>query len=116
MQKIYLYQIIIILIAGYFIINRLIRFIKKEKSQSFLKLGAIITIWFSVIFISFFSKLLNNFLNNLGLGVFSLIFIGFIVVFILIFRLLSLIEKLERDITEIVRKEALKPLSKKHEK
>ena len=112
MQKIYLYQIIIILIAGYFIVNRIIKFLKKEKSQSLIKLAATIIIWTSVIFISFFSKTLTNFLNNLGLGVFSLIFIGFIIVFILIFRLLSFIEIIEKNITEIVRKEALKDLSK----
>lgn len=112
MQKIYLYQIIIILIAGYFIVSRIIKFIKKEKSQSLIKLTATIIIWASVIFISFFSKTLNNFLDNLGLGVFSLIFIGFIIMFILIFRLLSFIEILEKNITEIVRKEALKDLSK----
>lgn len=112
MQTIYLYQIIIIIIAGYYIVNRIIKFIKKEKSQSVLKLGTTIIIWSSIILVSFFSKTLNSFLNNLGLGLFSLIFIGFILVFIIIFRLLSIIETLEKNITEIVRKEALKDLNK----
>lgn len=107
-------QILIALISLSYIINSALRFFRREKRHSFLKFATTILIWATIFFISVFPNEFKAFLSYLGLegDINFMIFTGFIIVFILIFRLLTIIEGLEQNITEIVRKEALKHLRK----
>lgn len=107
-------RIILAFISLVFIIQRFIRYIKKEKAQTFFKLTSTTVIWGSVFLISLYPQFAYLISKKLGFGdnLNTLIFLGFILVFFLIFRLLRTIEKLEKDITEIVRKDALKSLKK----
>jgi len=64
---------------------------------------ATIFIWSGVSYTALFKLGSENNLN-------TFFFIGFVIVFFILFRLLSILEKNERLLTEIIRKEALKDL------
>lgn len=105
-------RIVLITISFLIIINQLIRFYKKEKGQTYFKLISTLFIWISILLISALPNIASFVSSKLGFGdnLNTLIFIGFIVVFLLVFKLLDIIERLERNITEIVRKQALKEI------
>jgi len=104
------YKIIVILISSYFIVRQLYKFLNREQYQSFIKFIATIIVWGGVIVFISVPGLSHFISEKLGLGknLNTLIFTGFILVFILIFKLISIIEKVEKNITDIVRKEALR--------
>lgn len=108
-------QLIISVISFFYILNSTLRFFRREKRHSFLKFITTVIVWLAILLISVFPKIFKYILSLLGLSgdINFIIFAGFIIVFILIFRLLSIIEGLERNITEIIRKEALKKLNEK---
>lgn len=109
--EINLATLIIACIAAYFVLDRLGRYWKHERTQTFFKLFVTAFVWIPVFIISIFPGIAYSAIKSLGMENFnSVIFSGFVVVFILIFKLLSIIERLEHNITEIVRKEALKDL------
>ncbi len=115
MQKINFVQIILVLVSLFFILDRIVKFVKRERSQSLFKFFATIIIWSTILVISLFPELAYTISRTLGMGtnLNTLIFAGFIVVFAIIYKLLGIIERLERHITEIIRKEALKDIIKK---
>jgi hypothetical protein len=105
-------SLILLIFSLYSIGERSIRFFRKEQNQSVFKLVATIFIWGGISYIAFFPIRVRQFSERLGFGdnLNTLIFFGFIVVFFILFRLLSILEKNERLLTEIIRKEALKDL------
>lgn len=104
-----IYQIILGLVALLFISNGLIKFFSKESKQTLFKLFSVIIIWGIIFAFSVFPQATHVVSKKLGFGenLNTLIFTGFVAVFIILFKLLNIIEKLERNISEIVRKEAL---------
>ena len=109
-----IYQIILGLIALIFIINGILRFAKGEKYQTLFKLFSTLLIWGVIFVFSIFPEFSHFISTKIGLGenLNTLIFIGFVMLFIIIFKLLNTVENLERDITEIVRNEALNKINK----
>lgn len=105
-------SLILLIFSLYSIIERIVRYIRREQNQSTFKLIATIFIWGGITYIAFFPIRVRQFSERLGFGdnLNTLIFFGFIVVFFVLFRLLSILEKNERLLTEIIRKEALKDL------
>lgn len=112
------YQIVIIFIAFLFITDRAIKFTKQEHRQSFLKFIIMICIWSSVLLLILFPNLAHTISLSLGMGenLNTMIFIGFIIVFGIIYKLLNIIERMEKEITSIVRRDALKEITKNHDK
>lgn len=94
------------------ILSRIIRFIQKEQGQTLFKLLMTVGVWGTVSYISLFPNHIRFVSRQLGFGenLNTFIFFGFVVVFVILFRLLSLLEKNERMLTEIIRKQALKDL------
>jgi len=111
---IYLYQIIVVAISATMIHKGVSNFIKKETGQTFLKLFTRIFVWGGIATVAIFPKITNVFAEIIGLkgNINAVILTGFLLVFLMIFKLLSAIEKLEQNISKLTRKEALKDLKK----
>ncbi len=107
-------QILISLIAVYFLYNGIHRFFRRERSQTFFKLLMTLVIWLAILLFALFPKLSHLVTKELGFGdnLNTLIFIGFIMLFIIVTKLLTIVERIERNVSEIVRKEALSKLEK----
>jgi len=105
-------QLVLAIISLFFLGNRIIRFSRKERTQTGFKLLMTLVVWGGVLFTSLFPVTVHTISRSLGLGdnLNTLIFFGFVVVFIVLFKLLASIEKVERSLTEVVRREALKDL------
>ncbi|KKP36571.1 MAG: hypothetical protein UR27_C0017G0017 [Candidatus Peregrinibacteria bacterium GW2011_GWA2_33_10] len=72
-------------------------------------------VWGGVIFIIFWPNLTDKFADFLGIkrGIDVFVYFGIIVLFYLIFRSYIKIEEMEREITKLVRKMAIKELKDK---
>ncbi len=94
------------------IVSRIIRFIHKEQGQTIFKLLMTISIWGTISYIALFPAHIRFLSRQLGFGenLNTFIFFGFVAISVLLFRLLSIVEKLERQLTDIIRKNALKDL------
>ena len=113
-MRITLYQCILAAIAAGIIILRTIRFVRREQTQSLVKYITVVGIWGSIGAISLFPQIAHFIRITFGFGenFNTIIFIAFVILFALYFRLLSVVEKIESTITEIIRKEALKGIKK----
>lgn len=114
-EKIHLYQIVITAIATIMIYQGIVNFIKGKTSQTFLKLLIRITVWGGMALIALFPNFTNTLAKIIGLqgNINAVILTGFILIFLIIFKLLSAIERLEQQISEVTRKESLKDINQK---
>lgn len=105
-------QLIVVVYCAVVIINRTLRFVRREPNQSLPKLITIIGIWGMIGAITLYPQIAHWIRKELGLGenFNTEIFIAFVMLFALYFRMLTIIEHLETTITELVRKEALRGL------
>lgn len=110
-----LLQLILTLLASAMILQGLIRYVKREQRQTFFKLAANIIIWGAVLTFTLFPLFSHTITRNLGFGenLNTLIFLGFVVIFLVITKIIRIIERIEGNISEIVRKEALDKLNNK---
>jgi len=115
MGNISIYQILLSAISLIFIVNELFKFFRRESGQTLLKFVVIELVWISILTLTLFPGLSRYISQKLGFGenLNTLIFVGFVFVFIIIFRLLSVIEKNEKNLSELVRKEALEKLKER---
>jgi hypothetical protein len=107
-------QIILVLLASFMILHGLARYIKREQGQSFFKLAANVIIWSVILIFTLFPAFSHTLTRDLGLGenLNTLIFLGFVVIFFVITKIIRIIERVEQNISEIVRKEALDKINK----
>ncbi|MDD3662108.1 MAG: DUF2304 domain-containing protein [Candidatus Dojkabacteria bacterium] len=110
---------IIGLIALSFLSSSISRFLRRAHTATWFKLMASAIIWISVLVLSIFPSVTHEINRIFGFGenLNTLIFLGFVIVFIIVFKLLSIIERTERTVTDLVRKDALRNMIKvSHEK
>lgn len=107
-----LYQIIIVLFAIVMISKGLQNYFKKESGQTFLKLLVRITVWGGMAVVVAFPKVTNIVAEIIGIqgNINAVILGGFLLLFLMVFKLLSAIERLEQQITVLTRKDSLKEL------
>lgn len=107
-----IFQILVILVAIAFFINTTAKFLKGEHGQTIFKFILSIFVWGSVAIFALFPQagLLLSTSFGLGNNLNTLIFIGFVVVFAILFKFMNALERTERTLSEIVRKEALKEI------
>lgn len=111
----HLYQIIIVIISAFMIFQGINNYIKGKAGQTIYKVIIRMAVWGGMSFIAIFPGFTNALAKIVGLqgNVNAVILTGFILVFLMIFKLLSAIEKLEQNISELTRKETLKEINKK---
>jgi len=99
-----------------FFINSLLKFFHREHNQTFFKIFFSTIIWFGIVFFSIFPDEASRISEKLGLGesLNTLIFIGFVIVFTILFKIINIIERTEKNISEIIRKEALSKIKEKY--
>ncbi len=102
-------QIIIALVAVFFLAKSIYQFVKKQAFYTPLKFFSAFFVWSGVLIFALFPHLARIISEKLNIGenLNTLIFIGFVIIFVIIFRLLKTIETLEKNITEIVRENSL---------
>lgn len=109
-----LYQIVITLIAFFMIYQGVKSFIKGKNNQSVLKVSTRIIVWGGMVAIAIFPELSTTIANIIGIkgNINAVILIGFLFIFLIIFKLLSAIERLEQDLSVLTRKDTLEDLKK----
>lgn len=113
-MEIALYQIVIAVLAVLMIGKGIQNYLTKESGQTFLKLLVRIVIWGGMAVVVTFPKVSNTIAELIGIegNINAVILAGFLLGFLMIFKLLSAIEKLEQQLTILTRKESLKDLEK----
>lgn len=104
---------LLVIVSFSFIVNSTASLIKRKKSQSLVRLAFTYLIWGTIALLSIFPELAHTISETLGLGenLNTLIFIGFVIVFIVIFRLQRSIETLNSTITDLVQKDAVRNIT-----
>ena len=111
------YQIAVVGISLYMIYAGIQKFLRHGAGQSFLKLAVRIIVWGGMATIALFPDVTNVLAEFIGLegNINAVILIGFLLVFLMIFKILSVVERIEQDITRLTRKQALQKLSEPKE-
>lgn len=112
-MKIHLYQIIVIAISAIMIYTGTKDFIRGKGGQTLFKLAVRIFVWGGMSVIAIFPSLTTFLANIVGLqgNINAAILSGFLLIFLMIFKLLSAIERIEQNISELTRKDSLGDLN-----
>jgi hypothetical protein len=108
-------QIILAVVALALMANGIARFARRERGHNVVRLIASLLVWGGVVTFALFPEVPHDLSTQFGLGINlnTLIFAGFVAVFLVIARLLGSIDRLDRTLTELVRHEALDPIRSK---
>ena len=114
-MKIEIYQIVIVAISSVMLFMGIKDFVKREAGQTFLKLAVRIIVWGGMAVIAIYPDSTWVVARAIGIvdNINAAIMIGFLLIFLIIFKLMSAIEKIEQNISELSRKDALKDLDEK---
>ncbi len=114
-MKIHFYQIVIVAISSIMLFQGIKDFVKREAGQTFLKLAVRLLVWGGMAAIAIYPNVTWVVARAIGIvdNINAAIMIGFLLIFLLIFKLLSAIEKIEQNISELTRKDSLKDLDDK---
>ncbi len=112
MVKIQLYQIAVIAISSIMLFQGAKGFFNRESGQTALKFSVRLVVWGGMGTIAVYPNSTLYFARLIGMedNFNAVVMIGFLMVFLIIFKLLSAIEKIEQNISELTRKEALSHL------
>lgn len=104
-----LYQIIILAIAGFMLYQGVGDFFKGKNHQTILKVSVRVIVWGGMATIVLFPSFSNILANIIGIqgNINAVILTGFILVFLMIFKLLAAIERLEQQMTILTRQKTL---------
>jgi hypothetical protein len=109
------YQLVVLLIAAVMVYFGLEKFLRREAGQTLLKLVTRIVVWGGMAAVALVPDITNYLAHFIGLegNINAVILIAFILVFLLIFKTLSAVERIESQISILTRQEALAGLPKK---
>lgn len=108
------YQFVITVLSLVMIGFGIERYLKGGKGQTILKLLIRLAVWGGMLIITLFPKVSFSLARLIGIegNINAVILTGFLLVFLIIFKLLSTIERIEYHITLLTRQEALKNVNK----
>ncbi len=111
-MKVQLYQIVTVGISSVMLFQGIKEFVKREAGQTFLKLMVRLIVWGGMASVAVYPEFSNLLAKFIGIetNINAVLLIGFLLIFLLIFKLLSAIEKIEQNVSELTRKEALSEL------
>ncbi len=111
------YQIVVTGIAMFMMYDGVQKFLRRGTGQSFLKLSVRLLVWGGMAAVALFPGFTNLLAKLIGLegNINAVILIGFLLVFLIIFKILSVIERIEQDISTLTRKEAINSSQDNHE-
>lgn len=114
-MKIELYQVIVVAISAVMLFQGAKEFFKRETGQTFLKFAVRVTVWGGMGTVAAYPNSTEIVARIFGIedNINAVIITGFLLVFLIIFKLLSAIEKIEQNVSELTRKEALSHLDTK---
>lgn len=115
--NIHLYQIIVVAIAAIMIYQGFERYLSRKSGQTFLKLAIRLVIWGGMLLIAIFPNFSNLLAAYIGLegNINAVILTGFLLIFLIIFKLMSAIERLEQSLSVLIRKESLTNIHDRNE-
>jgi hypothetical protein len=110
-----LYQVVVIFIATIMLYQGFEKLIKRDSSQTLLKFFIRLVIWGGMGAVALFPPISTVIARFIGIegNTNAVILTGFLLVFLMVFKLLSAIEKLEKRFSELIQKDALKKVNKK---
>lgn len=113
-MQFHIYQVAIAIISTIMIYKGVENYIKGRNGQTFLKVLVRVIVWGGMTIIAVFPTFTNNIAEIIGMegNINAVILVGFIFVFLMIFKLLSAIERLEQQITAVTRNESLAEIKK----
>jgi hypothetical protein len=105
----HMYQFIVVSLSITMIFFGLRKFIAREQGQSLLKLAVRIMVWGGMAIVALFPQLTNQLAEIVGLegNINAVILTGFLLVFLIIFKILSVVERIEQHISDLTRQQAL---------
>jgi hypothetical protein len=108
-MKVHLYQVVVVAISSVMLYLGIKEFVNRETGQTVLKLAVRLTVWGGMALIAVYPDFTLFIARILGVvdNFNAVVMMGFLLVFLLIFKLLSAIEKIEQNVSELTRKEAL---------
>jgi len=112
-MNIHLYQIIVLVIALSMLFQGVKNFLQGKSGQTLYKLLIRIAVWGGMALIAIFPGFTNLLADVVGLkgNINAVILTAFLLIFLMMFKLLSSIERLEQNISELTRKDALKEIN-----
>ncbi len=111
-MNIQIYQIVVVAISSVMLFKGIKNFVKRETGQTFLKLAVRLIVWGGMAVIAIYPNSTWVVARAIGIvdNINAAIMIGFLLIFLIIFKLMSAIEKIEQNISELTRRDALKDL------
>ena len=114
------YQFVIAALSLTMIGSGIERYLRGGKGQTLLKLLIRLVVWGGMLLLSLFPKVTYALASIIGIegNINAVILTGFLLTFLIIFKMLSVIERIEQQVTLLTRAEALKnikPTRKKPE-
>lgn len=105
-----LYQIVVVMISSVMLFQGIKEFVKRETGQTVLKLLVRVAVWGGMAVIAVYPNITYTLSRIVGIedNITAVIVTGFLFVFLIIFKLLSAIEKLEQNVSELTRRESLR--------
>lgn len=106
---IHLYQIVVVAISSVMLFQGIKEFVSRETGQTVLKLLVRLAVWGGMALVAIYPNFTLFMARVIGIegNINAVILTGFLFVFLIIFKLLSAIEKIEQNISEITRKQSI---------